>query len=100
MHKPDANHGEIRDNLRKIPGCVVFDAAHVGGGFPDLVVGFQGVITLLEIKDGGKPPSRRRLTEVEAKFHRAWLHLPVFVVNNYDEALEAIGIDPFAVAPF
>lgn len=90
--KTDINHAEIRDALRSVPGCRVFDTARLGGGFPDLVVGFMGRISLLEIKDGSKPPSKRKLTPDEKRFHEQWEHLPVFVVNDVEEAFFAVGV--------
>ena len=96
----DGNHTEIRQALRRVPGCRVFDTADVGSGFPDLVVGFMGVIRLLEVKDGSLPPSARKLTPDERKFHAAWEHLPVHIVNSVDEALTAIGLDVDGDVPF
>lgn len=46
--------------------------SNLGGGFPDIVVGKYGINVLVEIKDGSKPPSKRKLTEDEADFHSAW----------------------------
>ena len=98
--KRDSNHTDIRDALRRVPGCRVFDTADVGDGFPDLVVGFMGIIRLMEIKDGTLSPSRRKLTSDEKKFHARWEHLPVHIVNSVDEALTAIGLDTGSVPPF
>ena len=88
--KRDDNHAEIRDTLRDIPGVVVADTGSLGGGFPDLVVGYRGVVHLLEIKDGSKPPSKRKLTPDEVKFFNNWAGFPVHVVASFDEALRAI----------
>ena len=60
----DENHTAIVDLLRGF-GCSVVSTAGVGDGFPDVVVGFQGVTHLIEIKDGEKSPSRRKLTDDE-----------------------------------
>ena len=87
--KRDDNHAEIRDNLRAI-GAMVHDTGGLGGGFPDLVVGYRGVIHLLEVKDGRKPPSKRRLTPDEQKFFNDWAGYPVHVVNSTEEAIDAI----------
>ena len=87
--KRDDNHAEIRDNLRAI-GAMVHDTGGLGGGFPDLVVGYHGVIFLLEVKDGSKPPSKRRLTPDEQKFFNDWSGYPVHVVNSTEEAVSAI----------
>lgn len=99
-NKRDGNHGEIRNLYRSIPGCVVFDSADVGKGFPDLVVGWMGDVYLIEVKDGSLPPSKRKLTPDEREFNRLWSNFRYYVVCNADEALQAIGIDPTASVPF
>ena len=96
----DDNHAEIGNFYRSIPGCEVHDTGDVGGGFPDYVIGFMGVIHLVEVKDGKKPPSKRKLTPDEKKFHARWRYFPVHVVNNVFEAGEAIGLDMGAEVPF
>lgn len=45
----DSNHAEIVEALRGM-GCSVQSLASVGGGCPDLLVGFRGRNVLLEIK--------------------------------------------------
>ena len=69
--KVDANHAEVVAALRKI-GASVVSLASVGAGVPDLAVGFRGRNLLLEVKDGRKPPSARKLTDDEAAFMAAW----------------------------
>ena len=84
----DANQPEIVAALRKA-GAKVYVASSFGQGFPDLLVMRGGVLTLLEVKDGSKPPSARKLTPDQVKFHAEW---PVSVVASVDEALAAIGV--------
>lgn len=45
----DANHGEIRDALRKC-GWLVMDTSACGGGVPDLLVWKPGRVLLVEVK--------------------------------------------------
>jgi len=85
----DGNQTEIVQALRRV-GASVSITSMVGSGFPDIVVGFRGVNWLVEIKDGSKPPSRRKLTGDEQTFFDTW-HGQVNVVKNTDEALELIG---------
>ena len=54
----DANHAQIIADLRNI-GAAVLDV-HALPGALDLLVGWRGVLHLVEVKDGAKPPSRRR----------------------------------------
>lgn len=90
--KVDANQPAIVRALVAV-GATVQSLATVGDGCPDLLVGRHGENYLLEIKDGAKPPSKRRLTEREQQWHDKWRG-KVSTVKNEDEALRAIGVDP------
>ena len=88
----DRNQAEIVKALRKI-GCKVYVSSSFGQGFPDLIVGVPGgerSILLVEVKDGSKPPSARKLTPDQVKFHAEWYGWPLFVVTSVDEALALI----------
>jgi hypothetical protein len=95
----DANHADIRDNLRQVPGMRVADTADLGNGFPDLVVGWMGNIHLIEIKDENKPPSKQKLTPDEKKFFAQWEGFRVHRINSFIQALEVLqaGVEE---APF
>lgn len=86
--KIDQNQTEIVSALRKI-GCTVQHLHAVGDGCPDLLVGAYGITLLLEIKDGRKPPSARRLTEDQIKWHGAWTGGPVAIVTDVEGAIRA-----------
>ena len=88
--RTDANQNEIVQALRDVGASVAITSA-LGKGFVDLVAGYRGVNYLIEIKDGSKPPSARRLTPDEQEFFDTWRGA-VFVANNVDEALEIIGV--------
>lgn len=88
----DENQSTIVSALRAV-GATVTPTHAAGEGFPDLCVGYQGSNYLLEVKDGNKPPSKRRLTDPQIEWHRDWRGQRA-VVNNATEALEAIGV-PF-----
>lgn len=68
----DANQPEIVKSFRKL-GCTVQHLHMVGDGCPDICVGFQGNNYMIEIKDGSKPPSGRKLTTDEQEWHDEWL---------------------------
>lgn len=89
--KVDANQAEIVQALRKV-GCSVLDTSAVGGGFPDLVVGCGGKTMLMEIKDGAKPPSARRLTSAQLELHAAWRGGPIAVVMDVESAIRAARV--------
>lgn len=85
----DDNQAAIVDALRRA-GCSVRSLASLGKGCPDLLVGRAGVNYLLEVKDGSKPPCKRRLTPDEEAFHAAWRG-PVAVVESVEDALKSVG---------
>ena len=87
----DANQGEIVKALRQIPGCTVSSLAAVGKGMPDLLVGYMGTNYLLECKDGSKPPSQRKLTPDQVKWHGSWGG-SVHIVTSHEDALEVIKV--------
>lgn len=86
--RKDSNHKEIIQAFRDL-GATVADTASLGSGFPDCVVGLRGCNILVEIKDGSLPPSKRKLTPDELKFHESWLGR-VVVINSVDEAVDLI----------
>ena len=89
--KVDANHTQVVMALQAA-GATVQSLAAVGQGVPDLLVGFQGKTLLMEVKDGQKPPSARRLTEQQITWHGAWRGGPVAIVDGVDAALRALGV--------
>jgi hypothetical protein len=73
-----------------MPEASVFDASGAGAGFPDLVVGVWGRNFLFEVKDPNKPPSGRKLTPAQVKFHENWQGQAV-VVRSAAEAIKSIA---------
>jgi hypothetical protein len=88
--RTDGNHAYIRDTLRKA-GVVVFDSSSFGRGFPDLICRHvkTGRTVFLEIKDGMKSPSQRKLTEAEWEFADKF---DVFIVLNVEMAFAMVGV--------
>jgi hypothetical protein len=68
----DSNQSEIVDDLRRIPGCTVAILSAVGGGLPDILIGYRGANFLVEIKDPSKPKADQELTDDQKKFHAEW----------------------------
>lgn len=93
MHpkRVDANQPEIVKALRDV-GCSVQHLHALGKGCPDLLVGYMGKNYLMEIKDGSKPPSKRKLTEDEVEWYESWRG-SLYVVGNVTEALLVVGIE-------
>jgi len=88
--KVDANHKQIVTALRRC-GCSVQDLSAVGEGCPDLLVGVGGKNLLLEVKDGEKRASERKLTPHQVEWHGRWKGQKC-VVTSVDEALAVVGL--------
>jgi hypothetical protein len=88
--RTDRNHQEVRDGLRNL-GYDVLDLSDVGGGVPDLCVrdANHGVPTFLEVKDGKKPPSQRRLTTAEETWNRYCGEI-THTVTSLEEAISIL----------
>lgn len=82
--KIDANQPDIVAALRAI-GCSV----DVIGEPVDLLVGYRGRSGTLEVKDGSRPPSERKLTPQQIKFQdeqRGFFR----VVESVEQAIAAV----------
>lgn len=69
--RTDHNQSAVVKALRSV-GCSVLDMSGLGDGAPDLAVGLRGCNWFLELKDGGKSPSRRKLTPAQVEFQATW----------------------------
>ena len=87
----DANQQELVAALRKA-GATVHSLAAIGGGCPDLLVGWHGQTLLMEVKDGSLSPSRRKLTDDEENWRSAWSGGTVWVITSLQDALDAMQI--------
>lgn len=86
--KVDANQAAIVNALREI-GVTVQPLHAVGSGCPDLLCGFRGRNILIEVKDGDKYPSARKLTADQVKWHGGWKG-QVAVVEDVDAAIAVV----------
>jgi len=84
----DANQNAIVEALRECGATVRIISQ--GGGIPDLLVGYNEYTILMELKDGSKPPSARKLTEDEQKFFDEWTGGMLAIVNSIEEALDIL----------
>lgn len=76
IRKVDVNQPAIVAEFRK-RGASVAILSEIGRGIPDLAIGvcrayLEPYMSFIEIKDGSKPPSARKLTEDEQKFKDNW----------------------------
>lgn len=105
MHRAkrrDANEVEI---VRALEAAGASVTRLDGDGIPDLLVGYRGRSTLLEVKmplgpKGGLPEHRDHeggrgdLTRAQVEWWDGWLGEPAIVVRSPTEALIAIGAAP------
>ena len=85
--RADSNHVEVASRLRLHPGVSVFEAQDVGGGFPDLVVGWRARTFLFELK---RPGHENELTANERAFHERWRGHAA-IATSVEQILDAIG---------
>ena len=90
--KVDANQKQVVKALRDA-GATVQHLHAVGAGCPDLLVGFRAINYLMEVKDGHKPPSARKLTPDQVVWHDQWRG-NAHVVKSVTEALAVLGLMP------
>lgn len=83
--KRDANEPEIIAALESIPGVTVVPIDKP----VDLVVGYQGITHLLEVKN---PKGKNRIEPDQRDFMDTWQGRPVVIVRSPQDALQAIGI--------
>lgn len=89
--RTDDNQFDIVQDLAKL-GFTVRSTAMVGNGFVDIVVGDPETKHnfLFEIKNPDMPPSDRKLTEKEEKFHDTW-RAQVDVIETVHDAMDIIN---------
>lgn len=87
--KVDDNQNQIVNGLRKL-GASVLITSQLKNCF-DILVGYKGVNYIMEIKDGKKPPSKRRLSKGEEEFKNNWKGGSYNVVNNLEEAIKILN---------
>jgi len=79
----DANQAQIVSALRAAGAYVWIISLPV-----DLLVGYQGKMFLVEIKDGPK----KTLTRLQQDFFGNWPGSNLYRINNAEEALRMIGV--------
>jgi len=85
----DANEPGIIDKARKLGASVqpLNDA-----DIPDLLIGFRGRNFLVELKDGDKVPSKRKLRPGQKRWHERWRG-QVAKCETWEEVLAVLTAD-------
>ena len=99
VRKVDLNQPAIVKQFRAL-GCTVCILSSVGNGVPDILISKRigsplrdkDVLwsALIEIKDGTKPASGRKLTPLEDAFHKSWQG-EIYVISSEQEAIDLIN---------
>lgn len=82
-HKRDATHADIAEALKAF-GWSVKDTSKFGEGFPDMVIGLNGITDLVEAKDG----PNALWTPAQLEFMRTWRGSPVVRLDSKQHAIE------------
>lgn len=83
----DENQAQVVKAFRKL-GCSVLIISQLKN-CADLVCGKNGKNILVEVKDGRKPPSARKLTNGEQKFRDSWFGAAV-TVESLDDVVRVV----------
>ena len=90
-NKPDGNQSEIIAHF-KLFGCTVLNISALKMCC-DIIVSNHGRSIFIEIKDGKKPPSQRKLTDGEIKFEAETLGAWRLVesIKDADEVIKELS---------
>jgi hypothetical protein len=85
--KVDGNSAEIIGYFRKF-GCSVLPM-HTPKNAVDCAIGLNKRTVLVEIKDGRKTASQRKLTKGESRFHEGWKGA-ICVVQDLEDVIALV----------
>jgi hypothetical protein len=81
----DSNQKDIAAALMKM-GATVFSLAAIGGGCPDLLVGWRGVTYLVEVKG-----EKGKFTPAQTDFYERWKGGPIACLRTTVDVVEFLG---------
>lgn len=87
--RTDTNQAEIVEAQRKA-GAVVKDTHKLGGGFSDILVGYQGQLYLEEVKSKS---GKLRKKQMDFRLEMASVGIIVHIVRTPEEGLKIIGAE-------
>ncbi len=87
--RKDGNHAQVVAIFRAHGASVEVleprDRGRITGGLPDLLVGYEGVNELVEVKTPGES-----LNERQKQWHRTWVGARPVVVCHAEECIEVL----------
>ena len=84
--KVDANQAELCKYIRSLGASICY-LHSVGGGCPDILVGYDGENHFWEIK----AVKRGKLNELQVKFHNGWVG-KVEVIKTVEDINRILGV--------
>lgn len=91
-YRKDANHNDVVARMESLDWCV-FDLSNYGAPVDAAVskrLAWGYAVAVVEIKDGDKAPSKRKLTESAEKLRARWKG-PYLVVTSPDDAEQQLA---------
>ncbi len=91
-NKVDANQNELVELWRGFGAVAIPVSGDPEVGF-DVILAFRGKISLVEVKDGNKPPSKQKLTpgELKRKEELESVECKLDIVTTPEEAVALLG---------
>ena len=90
VRKVDDNQKQIVEAFRNL-GYSVAHTHTIGKGFPDIIISRNNLNTLVEIKDGSKPLSKRKLTDDEKEFHEKWQG-EIIIIESVEDVVKFVNL--------
>lgn len=93
--KADSNHQDIIQGLEQW-GASVLDLSAVGGGCPDLLVGWRNINLLVEVKRPGLEQVRKRgrrqagTDQRQQTFAESWRGIPVLRATTTEAVIQRL----------
>lgn len=94
----DLNHAEVVAAFRAL-GCDVTTMESGRAGVPDLLVGVAGVDQQVEVKDGRKVPSARRLSPAQVEYAATWRGRRVALVECAEDCVGVVNAMRVVMTP-
>jgi hypothetical protein len=89
--KVDQNQAQVVSALRAA-GARVLSLAKLGEGCPDLLIGYAGLLILMELKNPGTARGRKGLNEAQRLFFAEWADYPLALCDGPESALRCLGV--------
>jgi len=86
----DGNQAEFCEDMHTI-GATAVDLSSIGGGCPDVLVGWYAINWLFELKNPDQPPSKRRPRKTQVEFKHNWKG-QYLLVETSEDAMQAMGV--------